>query len=154
MRIRSSNRSSSLWSRWARDESGQDLLEWTVTLPVFMALCVGIAFYFWLWWNQVSAAAAVHDGTYLAAIKGGDAGAGYARIERMLQASVGNFKTSYSVRIAADSPKSVRGAVQNNRLFRLPFLGLFPFVVRAQSFQRQEQFYGGPPGKGPGPWWW
>ena len=56
------------------DERGQDLVEWTVGLPVFLILCAGIVFYAWMWWNQVAAAAAIHDGTYLAAIRGGDTG--------------------------------------------------------------------------------
>src|SRR5271157_5573269 len=72
----------------ARDERGQDLVEWTVGLPVFLILCAGIVFYAWMWWNQVAAAAAVHDGTYLAAMRGGDAGAGYARTQQMLRSAV------------------------------------------------------------------
>src|SRR5574341_1332362 len=108
-----------------------------------MALCAGIAFYFWLWWNQASAAAAVHDGTYLAAIKDGDTGTGYARIQRMLQSSVGNFGRTYSVNLASDPRRSVSGRVESSTLFNLPFLGPFSFTVKARSFQRQERFYGG-----------
>ena len=128
------------------DEQGQDLVEWTVGLPVFMILCAGIVFYAWMWWNQVAAAAAVHDGTYLAAMRGGDTGAGYARTQRMLQSAVGGFASSYSIALGADtSRRSVNGSVRNNRLFSLPYLGALPLNIQAQSFQRLEQFYGGPP---------
>ena len=133
-----------------RDESGQDLVEWTVGLPVFMILCAGIVFYAWMWWNQVAAAAAVHDGTYLAAIRGGDTGAGYARTQRMLRSAVGGFASSYSITIGADaSRRSVSGSVRNSSLFSLPYLGALPLNIQAQSFQRLEQFYGGPPNG----WW-
>ncbi len=73
--------------RWHYDECGQDLVEWTVGLPIFLILCAGIVFYAWMWWNQVAAAAAVHDGTYLAAMRGGDTSAGYARARRMLRSA-------------------------------------------------------------------
>ncbi len=131
---------------WARDERGQDLVEWTVGLPVFLILCTGIVFYAWMWWNQVVAAAAVHDGTYLAAWRGGDVSAGYARTERMLQSAVGNFADAYNISIGADvGRRSVSGSVRNSRLFTLPYLGALPLNIQAQSFQRLEQFYGGPP---------
>ena len=128
------------------DERGQDLVEWTVGLPIFLILCAGIVFYAWMWWNQVVAAAAVHDGTYLAAIRGGDPGAGYARTQRMLRSAVGGFASSYTITIGADaSRRSVAGSVRNGSLFSLPFLGALPLNIQAQSFQRLEQFYGGPP---------
>ncbi len=129
-----------------RDESGQDLVEWTVGLPVFMILCAGIVFYAWMWWNQVAAATAVHDGTYLAAMRGGDMGAGYARTQQMLRSAVGGFASSYSISIVADAGRrSVAGSVRNSSLFSLPYLGALPLNIQAQSFQRLEQFYGGPP---------
>ena len=132
--------------QFAHGERGQDLVEWTVGLPIFLLLCAGIVFYAWLWWNQVAAAAAVHDGTYLAAMRGGDTRAGQARIERMLRSAVGSFANSYHVSIGADaSRRSVIGTVQNNRMFQLPFVGALPLNIQARSFQRQEQFYGGPP---------
>ena len=146
------------WARWVigqlvhchRDEQGQDLVEWTVGLPVFMILCAGIVFYAWMWWNQVAAAAAVHDGTYLAAMRGGDTGAGYARTQRMLRSAVGGFASSYSITIGADAGRrSVAGSVRNSRLFSLPYLGALPLNIQAASFQRLEQFYGGPPNG----WW-
>ncbi len=136
--------------RWQSDERGQDLLEWTIGLPVFLVLCAGIVFYAWMWWNQVAAAAAVHDGTYLAAMRGGDTGAGYARIERMLRSAVGATADAYAVSIGADaSRRSISGSVRNSGLFRLPYLGTLPLNIQAQSFQRLERFYGGPPAG----WW-
>ncbi len=132
--------------RWHYDECGQDLVEWTVGLPIFLILCAGIVFYAWMWWNQVAAAAAVHDGTYLAAMRGGDTSAGYARAQRMLRSAVGSFASSYSISLApSPGQRSVIGSVQNHRVFQLPFLGALPLNIQAQSFQRQEQFYGGPP---------
>ncbi len=125
---------------------GQDVLEWTVGLPIFLILCVGIAFYAWTWWNQTTAAAAIHDGTYLAAIKGGDLGSGYWRIQQMLNASVGGFAGSYEYNLTPDSgERSVLGTIGNARAVNLPFLGEMFFGIRASSFQRAEQFYGGPP---------
>ena len=132
--------------RFGDDECGQDLIEWTVGLPVFLILCAGVVFYAWMWWNQVAAAAAVHDGTYLAAMRGGDTSAGYARAQRMLRSAVGGFASSYSISLASSpGQRSVVGSVQNHRVFRLPFLGALPLNIQAQSYQRQEQFYGGPP---------
>ena len=129
-----------------RDERGQDLVEWTVGLPVFLILCAGIVFYAWMWWNQVAAAAAIHDGTYLAAMRGGDMGAGYARTQQMLRSAVGGFASSYSISIGADaSRRSVSGSVRNSSLLTLPYLGALPLNIQAKSFQRLEQFYGGPP---------
>jgi hypothetical protein len=128
------------------DDRGQDLVEWTVGLPVFLILCAGIVFYAWVWWNQVAAAAAVHDGTYLAAMRGGDIRAGYARTQQMLRSAVGGLASSYSISIGADvGRRSVNGSVRNNRLFTLPYLGALPLNIQARSFQRLEQFYGGPP---------
>jgi len=141
---------SSLVSRLCLDERGQDLVEWTVGLPVFLVLCAGIVFYAWMWWNQVAAAAAVHDGTYLAAMHGGDLALGYARTQQMLRSAVGGFAGSYTVTIGEDTARrSVAGSVRNTSLFSLPYLGALPLNIQAQSFQRLEQFYGGPP-KG---WW-
>ena len=128
------------------DERGQDLVEWTVGLPVFLILCAGIVFYAWMWWNQVVAAAAVHDGTYLAAMRGGDTGAGNARTQQMLRSAVGGFASSYSITLGSDTARrSVSGSVRNSSLFSLPYLGALPLNIQAQSFQRLEQFYGGPP---------
>ncbi len=138
------------FARLCDDARGQDVLEWTVGLPIFLILCAGIAFYAWTWWNQTTAAAAIHDGAYVAAIKGGDNGAGYGRIQQMLKASVGGFAGSYSYSLApVPGSRSVSGTISTPRAVKLPFLGEMLFGIRASSFQRAEQFYGGPPGG----WW-
>ena len=128
------------------DQRGQGLLEWTVTLPLFLVLCVGIAFYAWTWWNQVTAAAAIHDGVYAAAVKGGNLSAGYGRVQEMLGASVGNFSRGYTVQLSrTGGTRSVYGELSNPDAVQLPFLGRMLFGIRASSFQRAERFYGGPP---------
>ncbi len=128
------------------DVRGQDVLEWAVGLPIFLILCAGIAFYAWTWWNQTTAAAAIHDGTYLAAIQGGDIGAGQARVQQMLRAAVGRFATRYEYSLTPLSgSRSVSGLIRNPSAVNLPFLGRMLFGIRASSFQRLEQFYGGPP---------
>ncbi len=133
-------------AHFREDVRGQDVLEWTVGLPIFLILCAGVAFYAWTWWNQTTAAAAIHDGTYLAAVRGGDTGAGYARIQKMLQASVGSFAGRYQYSLTPLSgSRSVSGLIRNPSTVNLPFLGRMLFGIRASSFQRLEQFYGGPP---------
>lgn len=136
--------------RWHRDARGQVLIEWVVALPAFLVLCAGIAFYAWTWWNQTTAATAIHDGTYVAAVRGGNTGAGYGRAQEMLNAAVGGFADRYTVRLTrAGGQRSMSGAISNPSTVRLPFLGTMLFGIRASSFQRAEQFYGGPP-RG---WW-
>ena len=128
------------------DQRGQGFLEWTVSFPLFLLLCVGIAFYAWTWWNQVTAAAAIHDGVYLAAIKGGDVNAGYGRVQTMLHSSVGTFSERYTVQLSrTGGTRSVYGELVNPDAVRLPYLGRMLFGIRASSFQRAERFYGGPP---------
>lgn len=137
------------------DNRGQDLIEWTASLAVFLILCGAIALYFWVWWNQVAAAGAVHDGTYLAAIRGGSAADGAARSEEILRAAVGQFASQYQIQFVNDPRKSVRGNVKTKKTFVIPFVGNLPYTVRAHSFQRLERFYGGPVGKrGADFWWW
>lgn len=141
--------------RFRNDNRGQDLIEWTASLAVFLMLCGAIAMYFWVWWNQTAAAGAVHDGTYLTAIRGGSAADGAARSKYMLNAAVGQFANEYKIQFVTDPRKSVRGDVKTNKTFVLPFIGALPYTIRAHSFQRLERFYGGPVGKrGADFWWW
>lgn len=140
---------------FGRDERGQDLLEWTASLAVFLMLCGAIAMYFWVWWNQTAAAGAVHDGTYYAAIRGGSVAEGVARSKDMLQAAVGQFSKQYKIQFLSDPRKSVSGSVKTKKTFVVPFIGSLPYTIQAHSFQRLEQFYGGPIGKrGADFWWW
>lgn len=142
------------FKRLVRDNRGQDLIEWTASLAVFLMLCGAIAMYFWVWWNQAAAAGAVHDGTYLAAIRGGSAAEGAARSHDMLEAAVGKFANEYKIQFITSSSKSVRGDVKTNKTFVIPFIGNLPYTIRAHSFQRLERFYGGPVGKRSANFWW
>lgn len=142
-------------ARFLQDQRGQDLIEWSASLAVFLVLCGAIAMYFWVWWNQTAAAGAVHDGTYLAAIKGGSAAEGAVRTQEMLNAAVGKFSKQYQVQFQNDLRKSVIGAVKTKKTFVIPFVGNLPYTIQAHSFQRLERFYGGPIGKrGASFWWW
>jgi hypothetical protein len=142
------------FKRLVCDHRGQDLIEWTASLAVFLMLCGAIAMYFWVWWNQAAAAGAVHDGTYLAAIRGGSAVEGVARSQEMLESAVGQFANEYKIQFISNSLKSVRGDVETNKTFVIPFIGNLPYTIRAHSFQRLERFYGGPVGKRTANFWW
>ncbi len=142
-------------ARFLQDQRGQDLIEWSASLAVFLVLCGAIAMYFWVWWNQTAAAGAVHDGTYLAAIRGGSAAEGAARSKDMLNAAVGKFSNQYQIQFQSDPRKSVSGSVKTKKTFVIPFIGNLPYTIQAHSFQRLERFYGGPVGKrGASFWWW
>lgn len=126
------------------------MIEWVIGLPLFLLLCGAIAFYAWLWWNQTTAAIAIHDGAYLAAQRGGSVAAGSARTARMLNAALG--KTSgryYWTMIQDEDTRSVIGYIYNDDVMKIPYIGRMPLVIRAGSYQRWEQFYGGPPDG----WW-
>jgi hypothetical protein len=141
-----SKRLCSVLSHLDRDGHGQDLLEWTVGLPLFLVLCGGIVFYSWYWWNQVAAAAAIHDGVYLAARNGGSVSAGYARAYNILHGALGQGANSYQMTIVSQpGQRSVVGSIQGNGAMTLPFVGRLPLGAKAQSYQRMEQFYGGQP---------
>lgn len=128
------------------DRRGQDILEWTVALPIFMMVVMGLVIYGWYWWNQTTAATAIHDGTYLAARRGGSLAQGLARIDSLLRAALGGYAQGYDYSITPDpGQRSMQGAISNDRVIHLPFVGDLLFHVRASSFQRWEQFYGGPP---------
>ncbi len=141
-------------NRLRQDNRGQDLIEWTASLAVFLMLCGAIAMYFWIWWNQTAAAGAVHDGTYLAAVRGGSAAEGVARSNDMLKAAVGQFSKQYTIQFLSDPRKSVSGSVKTKKTFVVPFIGNLPYTIRAHSFQRLERFYGGPVGKRSADFWW
>lgn len=134
-----------------RDRRGQDMIEWVIGLPLFLLLCGALAFYAWQWWNQTTAAAAIHDGTYLAAQRGGSLGAGLARTQQMLDVALGASASRYRISLYPDAAtRSVIGQISNDDALRIPFLGTLPLNIRASSYQRWEQFYGGPPEDG---WW-
>jgi len=121
-----------------------------MALPLFVAISAGIIFYGWLWWNQVTAATAIHDGVYLVARHGGDVARGMAHIRSLLEAALGGYAQGFSYEITTDlASRSVRGAIEQQEVVSLPFVGQFTFSVKASSFQRLEQFWAGPPAG----WW-
>ncbi len=135
-------------ARTAGDERGQSYLEFILIFPALVALLLFIGAFGWYWWNQTTAATAIHDGTYWAAIRGSSMGRGYAETRRALQAALGGVAQEYEGRfILRRYPqyRSTWGVIRNDRVIALPFLGDTLFQVRAMSFQRTERFYGGPP---------
>ena len=45
----------------------------------------------------------------------------------------------------ATTAMPANSAIHNSRVIELPYIGPELFTVEATSFQRKEQFYGGPP---------
>lgn len=131
-----------------RDDRGQNILEWTVAFPFFMLVVWSLIIFGWYWWSQTTAATAIHDGTYLAARRGGSIAQGLTRTQELLSAALGGQSDDFLIRISSGG-RSVQGSVSNNRTVRIPFLGDTLLQVKASSFQRRERFYGGPP-----PGWW
>ena len=137
-------------ARFHADARGQDMIEWIIGLPLFLLLCGAIAFFAWLWWNQTTAAIAIHDGVYYSAQRGGNIGAGMTRTHQLLGAALGRASEHYQISIAEDpSSRSMIGHLTSSDVMGIPFLGRLPLNIRASSWQRLEQFYGGPP-RG---WW-
>lgn len=131
-----------------RDDRGQNTLEWTVAFPFFMLVVWSLIVFGWYWWSQTTAATAIHDGTYLAARRGGSIEGGLIRTQELLNAALGGNSDDFMIRMHFTG-RSVWGSVSNDRTVRIPFLGDIFLQARASSFQRREQFYGGPP-----PGWW
>jgi len=136
--------------RFLRDRRGQDILEYTVVLPIFLMVVVGLMVYAWYWWSQTTAAVAIHDGTYLAARRGGSIAQGMARVEELLRAALGGGAQHIHYSITErPAERSMEGQIEGERMIHLPFVGDTLLRVRASSFQRREQFYGGRPNG----WW-
>ncbi len=142
------------------DEVGAATVEYALALPVclmllFFAIAIG-----WYWWTQNITAVAIHEGANLDAIHGGGVGGlplnGAQRFKNIVSAGLGSdsrdFRSHFRLYDVPDE-RSVEGQVTLQDGWYLPFAGLFRFVVRAQSFQRSWQFYGGPSIRGSqGPW--
>lgn len=136
----------------AREERGQALLEFLIVYPLFFLLVLFVIAYGWWWWNQSTAACAIHDGTYEAARREGDIGAGEAAVRAKLEAALGGTASAYAGHYSlSDVPgmRSVRGNIHKDHVIDIPWVGDVLFAVKAQSFQRKERFYGGPPAG----WW-
>ena len=149
------------------DERGQSYLEFIMVFPALVVLFLFIAVYGWYWWNQTTAATAIHDGTYYAAIRYGNRGLGYAETRRALRAALGQSALDYEGKFAIvhyPGMRSTWGVIANESAIRLPYVGGEQYVcewtpdgqvrwctrdtifsIKAMSFQRRERFYGGPP---------
>jgi len=149
------------------DERGQSYLEFILVFPLLVVLFLFIGIYGWYWWNQTTAATAIHDGTYFAAIRHGSRGLGYRETRRALRAALGRSALAYEDEFAITNYPDMRstwGVIAYDTAVRLPFVGGKRYVcawtpdgatqwctrdtlfsVKAASFQRYERFYGGPP---------
>ena len=132
----------------ARREAGQAYLEFVVVLGAMVALALFVAVFGWHWWTQVTAATAIHDAVYAAAIQGGSRAEGHQVMRGLLNAALGGtahqFDGKVVIRYLPDWRATV-GWVNDVRPVALPFLGDGMLTVRAASLQRTERFYGGPP---------
>lgn len=128
-------------------ESGAAFLEFALVFPVFVLLILLIAVYGWYWWNQTTAATALQNGVYSAAIKGGDRQAGYDETMSLLRAGLGGAADSYDGKISIITRPGWRsdiGVIENRQVISIPWVGPTLFTVKAKSIQRHERFYGGP----------
>lgn len=130
-------------------QRGQAFVEFVVVFPLLVLLFLFVGVQAWYWWNQSSAAIAIHDGTTAAAHHTGSLTEGYAETLRALAAPLGGtaqeYEGTYSI-VELPQMRATMGAIRNSRVIELPYVGAELFTVEARSFQRKEQFYGGPPG--------
>ena len=146
--------------QWLKDESGVSLFEYAIALPVFMMLVFFAIAICWFWWQQNIAVVALHEGTNLDAIHGGVVydlpPTGSERTKAILIAALGatapDFRTAYHIN-RVEGVRSFSGNLNLHHAWNIPLLGWFQYTVKGQSFQRNWQFYGGPPIRGPkGEW--
>jgi hypothetical protein len=129
-------------------QRGQALVEFVIVFPLLVILFLFVALQAWYWWNQSSAAIAIHDGTAAAAHHTGSLTQGYEETLRALAAPLGGTARDYDgTYFIVELPpmRATMGAIHNSRVIELPYIGPELFTVEATSFQRKEQFYGGPP---------
>ena len=129
-------------------QRGQALIEFVIVFPLLVILFLLVAVQAWYWWNQSSAAIAIHDGTAAAAHHSGSLTQGYQETLRALAAPLGGTAREYEgAYFIVELPpmRATVGAIHNARVIELPYIGPELFTVEATSFQRKEQFYGGPP---------
>jgi hypothetical protein len=130
-------------------ERGQSSLEFILVFPLLVILFALIALQAWWWWNQTTAAVAIHDGTAAAGHHGGSLAAGYAEVRQSLSAALGGMAHDYVGTFEIKELPAMRatvGRIRSESVVRIPYLGTRVLAVEARSFQRKEQFYGGPPG--------
>ena len=131
-----------------RREAGQAYLEFVVVLSALVALALFLAVFGWHWWTQVTAATAIHDAVYAAAIEGGSRAEGYRTMRGLLNAALGGTAGQFAGKVSIlylPDWRSTVGWVSDVRTVALPFLGGGVLTVRAASVQRTERFYAGPP---------
>jgi len=131
-----------------QDEQGQTYIEFLIVFPLLAALLLFIGIFGWFWWEQTTAATAIHNGVYLAAVENGDRGVGYAVTRQTLNAALGGAAAGFEGRyviVHIPEMRSTWGGIAKDSPISVPFLGTALFRTRAMSFQRTERFYGGPP---------
>ena len=129
------------------DEKGQGLLEFLITLPVWMLLFWMIWSFALYWWTQVSTATAIHEGMSVIA-QGGTVPKGRAEAEGILESALGSQADGLKERLFLYrlAPwRSVMGSVRATWEPPLRAYGFPDMPVGARSFQRNERFYGGAP---------
>lgn len=129
-------------------ESGAAMVEFALVFPLLTLLFLLVATYGWYWWNQTTAATAIHEGVYATAIKGGSNRDGIEATQAQLRAALGGAADSYNGNfyiLARPGWRSDIGGIENKQVVRIPWVGPLLFTVKAQSVQRHERFYGGRP---------
>ena len=76
-------------------QRGQALVEFVIVFPLLVILFLFVAVQAWFWWNQSSAAIAIHDGTAAAAHHTGSLTQGYEETLRALAAPLGGSARDY-----------------------------------------------------------
>ena len=123
------------------------MIEFILTLPVWLLLAWMIWSFALHWWMQVSTATAVHDGV-AAVAQEGTLAEGYRRAERVLEASLGALGAGLRESLHLQripSHRSVYGRAAASWRSPLSYWGFPDMPVAASSFQRDERFYGGAP---------
>jgi Flp pilus assembly pilin Flp len=136
--------------RLVRGEAGAALYEYALVLPLFCVVILAVVAMGWWWWNQAVAAVAIHDGARDAAAHDGNLALGYETTRTILGSHLGRVNADRyegHFRLWLDGARrSVRGEIHLDHVMTIPFVGAGQlFEVRATTFQRQWQFYGGPP---------
>ncbi|HEC35823.1 MAG TPA: pilus assembly protein [Anaerolineae bacterium] len=133
-----------------RDERGAALYEYALVFPLLCAVVFVIVAMGWWWWSQSVAAIAIHDGARDAAAHHGNLTLGYDTTRSILASHLGRPNAErYEGRFRLwldGARRSVRGEVHLDHVTTIPFVGAGQlFEVRAATFQRRWDFYGGPP---------
>lgn len=150
-----SERESLMEGKDERNDEGAALYEYALVFSLFCLVISVIVSLSWYWWNMSWASVALHDGARDAAARNGDLATGRETTERLLIQGLGRpnaeaYDGHWKLWLDG-SRRSVRGELRHDYGWNVPFIGETLFKVRASTFQRQWQFYGGPP-TGPEGW--